>query len=394
MRLPRMTPYLELQLFYAVLGAALAWSTEALLWRRASLRPRPWRRTLLASAAIGALLLAWLVFIRVADHPHNTLQFVSVALGYYGGAFALPSATLVRLWRERARRRAPRSLVAACILGPVVGLYALLIEPDRLVTSQSVVRFEGWPASTPPLRVVHISDLQTVGACEREREAARTINGLGPDLIVFTGDYAAGPFSDPEPAIEAARAFLQALRRPRLGIVCVPGHSESESLRARIFAGLDVAYLRNEEVELAPFDEMREVRLRIFGARTLHQGFDLASFEVRREPGLATVFVSHEPDVAWRIDGRGVDLHLCGHTHGGQIVVPLLGPPMTLSQLPKRFARGLHEFGDHWMNVNPGLGMEGNHAPRIRFLCPPQIDVLELRGGGERRKPAAVPGRE
>ena len=85
----------------------------------------------------------------------------------------------------------------------------------------------------------------------------------------------------------------------------------------------------------------------------------------------------------WRSNGRAVDLHLAGHTHGGQIALPFFGPPVTLSSLPRRFARGLHRFGDHWLHVTPGIGMEGSHAPRIRFLCPPSIDLIELRGGAE-----------
>ena len=84
------------------------------------------------------------------------------------------------------------------------------------------------------------------------------------------------------------------------------------------------------------------------------------------------------PDVSDRLDGLGIDLHLAGHTHGGQIVVPLYGPPVTLSSLPRRYARGLHPFGDHLINVAAGIGMEGNHAPRIRFLCPPEICVIEI----------------
>jgi predicted MPP superfamily phosphohydrolase len=92
---------------------------------------------------------------------------------------------------------------------------------------------------------VHISDLQTVGACAREARAAQIINDLEPDLIVFCGDYIAGPLSHPGPAIAAARAFLGALHA-RDGLVCVAGHSETEDLRKRIFAGLDLRYLRDE----------------------------------------------------------------------------------------------------------------------------------------------------
>lgn len=381
-----MTPYLKQQLVLVALSCALAWGVDHLLGRSPALRARPWARLIASYAVLAAPLLAWVALVRRFDHSHSTFQFASVAIGFYAGAFALPFATLVRSMRSKPR---PVLLIASCAAAWVIGLWALLVEPDRLVTVERELRFPAWPQSSPALRVVHISDLQTVGACEREREAARRINALAPDLIVFSGDYAAGPFRDPEPAIAAARAFFAALERPRFGIVCVPGHSERESVRERIFAGFEIVYLRNSELELELdpdsnlSDGLPARKLRIFGARTLHEGFDLAPLRPRAEPGLVNIVLSHEPDVAWDLTDKLVDLHVCGHTHGGQIVIPFFGAPMTLSSLPRQFARGLHRFGSFWVNVNPGLGMEGNFAPRIRLFCPPQIDLLVLRGGGE-----------
>lgn len=386
-----MTPYVQQQLLLAALSVALAWGVDLALARVRALRERAWTRLAAAYLLLAVPLAAWVALVRALDHSHSTFQFASVAIGYYAGAFVLP--LLAALRALRAPRRA-WGLLGACAAAWGVGLWALLVEPNRLVTVESELRLASWPAECEPLRVVHISDLQTVGACEREREAARRINALRPDLIVFTGDYAAGPFRDAEPALSAAREFLAALELPRLGIVCVPGHAEREHHRTRIFEGLPITYLRNSaiELELDPPGAPAPRKLRIFGARTLHEGCDLSSYEPRREPGVLNVVASHEPDVLWELLERPVDLHLCGHTHGGQIVVPLYGAPMTLSSLPRRFARGLHAVGSLWLNVNPGIGMEGNFAPRIRLFCPPQIDLLVLRGGGE-RPAAAVPQR-
>jgi predicted MPP superfamily phosphohydrolase len=250
----------------------------------------------------------------------------------------------------------------------------LFIEPNRLQVVEREIALPQWPAESPPLRVVQISDLQTVGPCERQDRAVRLINDLQPDLIVFCGDYVSGPFFDPDPAIEAARAFLSALRSKH-GIVCVEGHSERESDRQRVFAGLGVRYLRGEELEIDLEDGRR--------VRVLGLDHGRPEFATRTEPKLCTLAVSHAPDVSWALDGRGVDVHFAGHTHGGQICIPGFGAPVTLSDLPRRFARGFFRFGDHWLSVTPGIGMEGYHAPRVRFLCPPEIDLFVLRGGGE-----------
>lgn len=381
-------PYAKVQLGYLLASALLVALVDLACGRWQAIGRTRLRRFAATAIGVALPLLAWFFAVKALDHSHTTYQFSAIALGFYAAAIWMPLLWIARMLRERATTSVSVPIAALCIFALLAGQYALWIEPNRLVTSTYTLQFPQWPRAAGPLRVVHISDQQTVGACAREREAARLINEMRPDLIVFTGDYVAGPFFDPDPAIAAARAFLQALERPRYGIVCVEGHSEPERVRERVFDGLDVIYLRNEMLEL---DLGYGRRLRLFGTRT--RGSDLSLLAARREPGLITLVASHEPDLSWELEGRGVDLHLAGHTHGGQVALPFLGAPLMLSSLPRRFARGLHAFGDHLIHVNPGIGMEGNHAPRIRFLCPPEIDLLLLDGGGTPRISTPPPER-
>ncbi|MGH7425130.1 MAG: metallophosphoesterase, partial [Candidatus Methylomirabilales bacterium] len=76
----------------------------------------------------------------------------------------------------------------------------------------------------------------------------------------------------------------------------------------------------------------------------------------------------------------GFDLIVTGHTHGGQVRLPLVGAVVTNSKLPRRYARGLSRIDGAWLQVNPGLGT-GKYAP-FRFLCPPEASVLELVARG------------
>jgi predicted MPP superfamily phosphohydrolase len=84
---------------------------------------------------------------------------------------------------------------------------------------------------------------------------------------------------------------------------------------------------------------------------------------------------------------------LAGHTHGGQVVLPLFGPPRTASRLPRLYAGGLHDFAGTPLHVSRGVGMERGFAPPLRFLCPPEICVLDvhLRGKGPRLAHAGEP---
>jgi predicted MPP superfamily phosphohydrolase len=369
-------------------SAVLVLAVDRLCGRSARLAQSPRLRALATLIALGVPLAAWVVGVKIVDDIHSTYQFIGIAFGFYAAAIWLPLLVLVRMARAR---KLDRVLGCACAVAILGGQYALWIEPNRLVTSTYTIAFPQWPEGEPPLRVVHISDLQTVGECEREHRAAAMINSMQPDMIVITGDYVSGPFFDAGPAIAAARAFLASLQRPKYGIVCIAGHCEPERVRGEVFAGLDVRYLRNEELEIDLGGAHGPRKLRLFGALT--QGIDLSKLATRRESGLVTLVATHEPDASWELEHRGVDLHLAGHTHGGQIAFPLLGAPLTLSSLPRRFARGLHEFGDHLIEINPGIGMEGDNAPRIRFLCPPEIDLLLLTGGGAPRNPSQPPQR-
>ena len=379
-----MLPYVERQLIYWLLSGLTTLLAWGLLGRVPALAT-PRRRALATALALALPTVLWMVGARLLDDWHSTYQFIGVAHGFYVGTFWLPLVALVVTKRRVAGASRDWPLVATCLGLIGLGAYALFLEPNRLVLVERTVSIASWPADNAPLRLVHISDLQTVGPCARNRRAAELINGLAPDLIVLTGDYVAGPFDKrggkgsgerDAPVLAEARRFLGELR-PKLGLVCIAGHSESEAQRREIFEGLDLLYLANEQTEL---DLGGGRRLNLFGITAL--GAELGAFRPRSEPGLATVFASHMPDVSTELEGLGVDLHLAGHTHGGQVSLPFFGAPFTLSELPRKYARGLHRMGDHWLNVSPGIGMEGNHAPRFRFLCPPEIDLLLLQGSG------------
>jgi hypothetical protein len=75
-----------------------------------------------------------------------------------------------------------------------------------------------------------------------------------------------------------------------------------------------------------------------------------------------------------------IDLVIAGHTHGGQISLPLFGPPVTLSEAPRHVAAGgLHELGGRPIYVSRGVGLERGEAPRVRLGARPEISLLLVR---------------
>ena len=368
-----MLPHQKLQVVYA----AIALLVSVALWIASGRLVRPGRwfaRIAVALALLAAVLLASQPVLRRFTSDTSSF-FIAVAIGFYAAGFFVPILAAVAAFRlpgARAPARAAR--IGFALLPTCLALDALLLEPNRLVIREERVPLPSWPAGTPELRLVHLSDLQTVGPCAREERALAMLRDLRPDLVVITGDYVAGPYFDTRPAEADARAFLAGVASIAPTVV-VAGHSEDDAMRERIFEGTGVVYLQDRVQEL-DFGEGR--RVRVAGLDPYKPDLRLA--RESRPPGTALVVATHPPDVTTELVGTGVDLHLAGHTHGGQVALPFLGPPLILSRLPNRYARGLFRFDGHWLDVCAGLGMEGNHAPRIRFLCPPEIVLLKLSG--------------
>ncbi|MCP4249167.1 MAG: phosphohydrolase, partial [bacterium] len=106
----------------------------------------------------------------------------------------------------------------------------------------------------------------------------------------------------------------------------------------------------------------------------------IGHLEAGGNEGDIRILVAHRPDAVLALSPNSrIDLVVAGHTHGGQVVVPLLGPPFTLTRVPRHVAAGgFHDLGGRRIYVSRGVGCERSQAPRIRFLAPPEISLLTL----------------
>jgi predicted MPP superfamily phosphohydrolase len=95
-------------------------------------------------------------------------------------------------------------------------------------------------------------------------------------------------------------------------------------------------------------------------------------------PNALKLLLTHTVEDPEQLAARGFDAVFAGHSHGGQVRLPFLGPIITRSSLPRKFASGVFEAGGTQFHLNNGIGA-GRWTP-FRFRCPPEATVIELAG--------------
>ncbi|MBZ0302359.1 MAG: hypothetical protein K8J31_21615, partial [Anaerolineae bacterium] len=231
--------------------------------------------------------------------------------------------------------------VGLLILIAALVTYATWVEPFQLGVTHQTYMTSKYQADQP-LRLLQVGDLHIERITARERDLNQKIQALQPDVIVFTGDFVnLSNTHDPE-AEQAIRAVIGEWQAP-LGVYCVSGTPLVEPM-ARVEAfvqGLENLKLLNNQWLTIPTPGGP---LNLLGLTVTH---DMARDRalLRRmmlnapRSGLR-LLAFHPPDIAPEANEAGIDLYLCGHTHGGQMRLPLIGAVFSSSHLGNRFIMG------------------------------------------------------
>lgn len=306
--------------------------------------------------------------------------FGFVCLAYVDLVVVVPALGVALLAGRKWVARPVLVLSTLALLMAPVGIYATYWEPFNLKIETANVPVAPTRSGRSPLRVGVLTDLQTRRVTDHERKAVERLNATKPDLILIPGDVFQGDDDAFERERPALQDLLMRLSAPG-GVFLVQGDVDRGIGRAeRIVEGTGIILLFNESRQINIGDR----RLTIGGVE-----LEYASREARRlvddlesAPGEEDVriLVGHRPDVVSRLHPSSrVDLVVAGHTHGGQVVLPGFGPLLTLSDVPRRVAAGgLHVMDGNRIYVSRGVGCERGQAPRIRFLCPPEVSVLTV----------------
>jgi len=269
---------------------------------------------------------------------------------------------------------------AATVLAIACMFYGRFVEPGWVVTEQVRLRTAKLPKDEK-FRIVFLTDLHLEPG-SRITETATAASMLNADVILLGGDYMN---VDSHATRKMLLEFAKGLNA-REGVYAVGGNWDrgSDSWKTMLArAGVTVLGGRSDIFRVGEGRGRGTVELMglSFAAPAALKDLDPQKVAQRY-----TIVLHHSPDIIESVVDAGADLFLAGHTHGGQVCLPLYGALVTLSRYGKKYESGLfHEGPDGAtaMYVSRGLGEEGGWAPRVRFYCRPEITVIDLVGTGE-----------
>jgi predicted MPP superfamily phosphohydrolase len=257
---------------------------------------------------------------------------------------------------------------------------SVLLEPNRPHIVRRDFSLARWPERLNGFTIALLSDFHydPFFSVHPLHAAIPLVSGLRPDLIVLTGDFVSVPeIGDDAKAASAAEPCAQVLRQMRAphGLWAILGNHDCETdpeqvTRALRAAGIHVLNNKSEAIE------HDGARFWLGGVDDVISGAPDLAETVRSVPASeAVILLAHEPDFADEASKFAIDLQLSGHSHGGQIRIPLI-PPLYLPELAKKYVMGTYQVGPLPLYTNAGLGTIG--LP-VRLNCPPEITLITLR---------------
>jgi uncharacterized protein len=256
--------------------------------------------------------------------------------------------------------------------------YAYCVEPTWLEVGRHDV-----PTSLPgpPVKLLHLSDFHASWCVSLDyiREAIEYGLSFKPDLICVTGDFVTSTYDD----FESYRRILARLPAAAPTFASLGNHDGGEW--ARIRRGYETTQeiqglVRSSGIELLHNQsKVLQVSGRKFALVGLGDRFALETnprraFKAPIPSDAVRIVLSHNPDTKTILTPYPWDLMLSGHTHGGQVCLPLIGCSPWLPVKDKRFVAGLYRWNNRWLHITKGVG----NLRGVRFNCRPEVSLLNI----------------
>jgi predicted MPP superfamily phosphohydrolase len=275
------------------------------------------------------------------------------------------------------RRPITWTLIAVTIAFVVLGLWAFWLEPAHLTVRRDSLRVPRWHREHENLKVAVLTDLH-VGSphtgLDKLRRVVERTNAESPDVVVLLGDYViqdvlGGTFVGPEEIAAELRGL-----RARHGVFAVLGNHDWWLDGERVAGALRAAGVTVLENEAARVERDGRAFWVAGLADLWTRKPDPAGVLQRIDGEDPVVFITHNPDIFPDVPAR-VSLTLAGHTHGGQVCLPVVGRPVVPSRFGQRYAMGHVVEGGRHLYVGGGVGTS---IFPVRFRVPPEVLILTL----------------
>lgn len=252
--------------------------------------------------------------------------------------------------------------------------YAREIEPAAVQVRPVSLTLPRLDPAFDGLRLAQISDIHFNHWMNADRFApiVALVNAQQPDIIAITGDFIQDGRSYNLADLQRTLSALQ----PTLMTVAVLGNHDHKHDLANVRMTLTQAGIKELPNQMHTIWR-GAAALHLVGVDDVDQRQARLDLVLPQIPAAgAAILLSHEPDFAYVSAATGrFDLQLSGHTHGGQISPPMIGP-LVRPRLGQRYPAGLDKAGDMYVYTNRGLGVG---LVRARFNCPPEITLFTLR---------------
>lgn len=276
-------------------------------------------------------------------------------------------------WKKRIRI----TFAVLLLLALGCGIWGFLIEPNRLVVREQTIQIDNWPKELSGLRIAVISDIHAGSPFIDESKMRRIVaetNQTKPDLIVLLGDFVIKERFYKHPiAPDVTAGILKDLSAP-LGVYAVLGNHDwwGNDVVGSALEQNNIHDLENEVAEI----KWRDRSFWLAGLSDLWTRPQQIDKTIAEAPqGSSIIAITHNPDIFPSLPAS-VPLLLAGHTHGGQVKLPLVGSLVVPSQFGQRYAAG-HVFENgHHLFVTTGIGTS---ILPVRFRVPPEIVILTIR---------------
>ena len=290
---------------------------------------------------------------------------------------------------ESQERLSPRRFNRRKFLGlaagagaTVVAADAVLVEPMRPIVVRKEICLKRWPARMDGFNIALLSDFHydPIFSIHPIQSAVEMVNQARPDLVLLTGDFVTSPFfGDRSRGLANAEPCAQLLQKLQAvhGLWAVMGNHDAAAGAAQVTAALQGAGVTVLSNAAAPI-EHNGGRFWLAGvADVLQSSADLHSALQPIPSDEAVILMAHEPDYADYVARYPVDLQVSGHSHGGQMRLPLL-PPLYLPPLGRKYINGMYSIRELSLYTNVGLGTI--NLP-VRLNCPPEVTLITVCRG-------------